>query len=129
MKVLSAESGHLEDVFRILVSNGWAHRIADVEHLKRLVEASQRTAVALIDDKVVGFARAITDGLSNGYLSMVVVNEAHRRQGVGRALVQHIIDRDEAVTWMLSAGRSSAPEFFARLGFVASRDAMERLRP
>lgn len=128
MWIRSLEATDLDDVHEILVVNGWAHRVTSVQQLQRLVDASQRSAVALVDGRVVGFARAITDGLSNGYLSMVVVARAHRRQGIGRALVQHIIDAEDGVTWLLRAGRNGSAEFFAKLGFVASGEAMERLR-
>jgi len=128
MQIRDFESADLDGVHRLLVINGWAHRIPDAEHLQRIVRASQRNAVALLDGEVVGFARAITDGLSNGYLSMVVVAEAQRRQGVGKALVQRITGSEPGITWILRAGRQGASEFFATLGFVASTDAMERLR-
>jgi ribosomal protein S18 acetylase RimI-like enzyme len=77
---------------------------------------------------VVGFARAITDGLSNGYLSMVVVAPEFRRQGVGRTLVEEVTAGSPAITWVLRAGREGANEFFARLGFEPSTVAMERKR-
>jgi len=122
------KSPDLDGVYRMLTASGWAHRIESAGYLQRLIQASHRTAVAMLDDQVVGFARAITDGLSNGYLSMVVVAKPWRRQGVGRALVQHIVGSDVSVTWVLRAGRPGAPEFFSKLGFVASVDAMEMRR-
>ncbi|MDI3381780.1 GNAT family N-acetyltransferase [Xenophilus aerolatus] len=118
----------LAGVYQVLVDNGWGHRIDSAEDLRRLVQSSHRTAVATVDGQVAGFARAITDGLSNGYLSMVVVAQPWRRQGVGRALVQHIVGADLRITWVLRAGRTGAPDFFAKLGFVPSADAMELRR-
>jgi len=128
VQVRDLESRDIEDVYQVLSTNGWAHRVPDVEYLRRIVEASQRSCVAIEGGKVVGFARAITDGLSNGYLSMVVVAEPHRRQGVGKALVKRIVDSDPQITWVLRAGWDGAREFFTALGFSASSDTMERLR-
>lgn len=84
--------------------------------------------VAVSQDKVIGFARAITDGLSNGYLSMVVVTPEWRGQGIGKSLVKEVVSNDAGITWMLRASRSQAPEFFEKLGFASSSDAMERVR-
>jgi N-acetylglutamate synthase-like GNAT family acetyltransferase len=84
--------------------------------------------VAVADDEIVGCARAITDGISNGYVSMVVVAEPHRRRGIGQALVERLIGSESNITWVLRAGRTGAAEFFAQLGFSASSTAMERSR-
>ena len=77
---------------------------------------------------MLGFARGITDDLSNGYLSMVVVSPEHRRRGIGRALVAHIVGEGSGITWVLRAGREGASEFFGKLGFAVSVVAMERVR-
>lgn len=118
----------LDSAFQLLTSNGWSHRIPDRQFLERLVSASQRVVVAVSQDQVVGFARAITDGLSNGYLSMVVVAAEWRGKGIGTSLVEEMVSDDEGITWMLRASRSQAPAFFSKLGFVPSIDAMERAR-
>lgn len=128
MQVRSTTTSDLDAIHRLLSTSGWARRIDGVEELGRLISASQRAVVAVADDEIVGFARAITDGISNGYLSMVVVAESHRRQGLGKALVEHIVDSEPRVTWMLRAGREGSADFFAKLGFSASQTAMERLR-
>ena len=128
MQVRSVTTSDFQAVHHLLVTSGWAHRLGDLNDLGRLISASQRAVVAVADDEIVGFARAITDGVSNGYVSMVVVAEQHRRRGIGQALVEGLIGSEPDITWVLRAGRTGAAEFFAKLGFSASTTAMERSR-
>lgn len=128
MQIRSVAASDVDAVHRLLSTNGWAHRIADIEHLGQLISASQQAVIAVAGGEIVGFARAISDGMSNGYLSMVVVAEPFRRRGIGQALVQHIVGSGADITWVLRAGRPGAAEFFAKLGFSASPVAMERPR-
>jgi GNAT superfamily N-acetyltransferase len=118
----------IEAARRLLAANGWAHRVADAEAFRTLVLNSQRTAAAFVDGELVGFARALCDGVVNGYISMVVVAAAYRQKGIGRALVGHLMGSDPRITWVLRAGRASAAPFFTKLGFVPSTVAMERNR-
>jgi len=118
----------VEPVRLFLGQHGWGHRTGSSDYFAQLIENSQRTAVALSGEQIIGFARGITDDLSNGYLSMVVVDGQHRRAGVGRALVEHVMGDNAEITWMLRAGREGADAFFASLGFHSSVIAMERPR-
>lgn len=118
----------VEPVRLFLGQHGWGHRTGSSDYFAQLIENSQRTAVALSGEQIIGFARGLTDGLSNGYLSMVVVAGQHRRAGVGRALVEHVMGDNSEITWMLRAGREGADAFFASLGFQSSVIAMERPR-
>ena len=128
MQIHNLLRSELDGVYALLSANGWSSRVGTREQLSALVDNSQRTAVAVVGEQVVGFARGITDGLSNGYLSMVVVSPAHRNQGIGRGLVQHVTGSNQNVTWILRAGREGATTFFAKLGFSVSSVAMERTR-
>lgn len=84
----------------LLSSNGWGHRLGDDDWLANLIAAS-RALIAVEEGQVVGFARAVTDGLSNGYLSMVVVAADHRNRGIGSRLVCAIMGADPHITWVL----------------------------
>ena len=128
MEIRDVRDGDIEPVRQLLIANGWAHRVEDAARFSRLLERSQRTAVALAQENIVGFGRAICDGESNGYLSMLVVAPEWRRRGVGRALVEHLTRDTPNATWVLRAGRPDAAAFFAKLGFAVSSVAMERLR-
>ena len=117
-----------QSVRQFLGEHGWGHRTGSDEHFAKLIKNSQRTAVTVQGEQIIGFARGISDGLSNGYLSMVVVDDQHRRAGIGRALVEHIMGDNPDITWVLRAGREGAEAFFASLGFETSVIAMERPR-
>jgi len=118
----------LQEVHGLLAVNGWKDRIGSLQRFTELLEASQIAEVAIIEGHVVGFARGISDGHSNGYLSMVVVAATHRGKGIGRLLIEHAMGTNPEITWVLRAGREGAAEFFAKLGFEHSSLAMERRR-
>ena len=118
----------VESARQLLASNGWAHRVGSAIQFNLLIENSTFVHVAIENSNLIGFIRGIGDHLSNGYISMLVVDPNYRRQGIGRALVKSLIRQNTDVTWMLRAGRENAKEFFSSLGFTDSEQAMELKR-
>jgi ribosomal protein S18 acetylase RimI-like enzyme len=126
MQIRPIEKAEIEPARLLLAQNGWARRVADPQGFRQLVERSQVALVAMEEARVVGFLRALTDGLSNGYISMVVVAEDRRGRGIGSALVRAAMGDDDRITWVLRAGRPGVAGFYEKLGFTSSTAAMER---
>ena len=127
MEFRSIQPEDYEVVRHFLMEVGWEHRVGDPESFRKMMEKTDRTVVAWDEQRVVGFGRALCDGVSNGYISMVAVAPDRRGQGIGRKLVDCLIRDDVNLTWVLRAGRGSEG-FWKRLGFTNSSLAMERLR-
>ena len=68
-------------------------------------------------DRLVGFARAISDGVTNAYVSSVMVDPDYRRRGIGRDMLERLIADRRTVRFVLHTRDTAAP-FYAALGFV-----------
>lgn len=76
---------------------------------------------------MVGFARAISDGVNLGYLADVYVLPEHRGQKLGRRLVEEMVEHGPGrdFRWLLHT--ADAHELYRGFGFAAPDDtAMER---
>jgi len=128
VQIRAIQPSEIEPARRLLAANGWEKRVADAAQFQLLVSRSQRALVAVDNGEVIGFARALCDDISNGYLAMLVVAQSHRRRGIGQALVKAVMGDDRGITWVLRAGREGVAPFYEKLGFVRSDVAMERPR-
>jgi predicted N-acetyltransferase YhbS len=128
MEIRAIRAEEIEEARSMLIEEpGWAARFTDANQFRKLISKSQRALVAIDERRIVGFVRAITDDMSNGYLTLLIVRNGHRGKGIGRALVHAVMGEDAGMTWVLRADRG-AEAFYERIGFVRSKVAMERPR-
>ena len=126
MDIRPIQPDEVEAARQLLADNAWGPRVEDPVVFRQLLAQSQVMLVAVDEGRVVGFLRAITDGLFNGYISMVVVAASHRGRGLGSALVRTAMGSNDRMTWVLRAGRDGVSAFYEKLGFRLSEVAMER---
>jgi GNAT superfamily N-acetyltransferase len=119
----------LEQLAALLVSAGWEHRARDRGKLALLVERSLYVSSAHDGPALVGFARALSDGVSNGYISTVCVLPAYRGRGIGCEIVRRLVEREggDAIRWVLHARKELHP-FYERNGFDDAPDILWRNR-
>jgi len=87
---------HLSGVVGLLASLGWDNFDYDPELTRRSLTAPGVTtivAAARESGEVVGFAQVFSDGVFQAHLGLLAVDEAWRRRGVGRGLVDEAFAR------------------------------------
>jgi GNAT superfamily N-acetyltransferase len=95
------------------------------EALRRSFAHSQHVAIARDGERVVGMARLLSDGVCNAYLVDVWTAASHRRQGIGRALVERL--SDQVPGQHVGLQTSDAEAFYTALGFRPQPAFMARV--
>ncbi len=90
-----ADKMDISEVMALLAQTYWADK-RPIETVKSSMEHSCCYGVYLTDEqKLVGFARVISDFATTYYLCDVVVDEVYRGRGLGEVLVSYIENLDE----------------------------------
>ncbi len=104
---------NLDEVIRLLRMTYWADK-RSAEKIEKSMQHSSCYGVRLDDDnKLVGFARVISDCATTYYLCDVIIDADYRHKGLGTALVSYI---------------ESLPEYAGLRGILITRDAHDLYR-
>jgi ribosomal protein S18 acetylase RimI-like enzyme len=99
------------------------------ETVERLVRDAQRVVGLYRGERLVGFCRAVTDGVAFAYLADVYVLPEFRGRGLGVELVREMVERGpySSLAWLLHT--SDAHGLYKKFGFgKPDRKVMERGR-
>ena len=70
-------------------------------------------------NRLIGFARALGDQVSDCYIQDVAVSKEFRGNGIGKALVKHILQslKEKNIDWVGLIATPGKAEFYRKLGF------------
>lgn len=88
------------------------------------IDASRNYAIRDADDRQVGYARVVTDGVTFAWLCDVFVDEGARGHGIGRMLVEGVLEdlRVSSTVRRVMLATSTASGLYAQYGFAPSAD-------
>ena len=69
------------------------------------------------EEKVIGFARVVTDKMAFAYLMDVFILDEYQHKGLGTCFLQHILHHPDLKIKFWLLGTRDAHEFYRRLGF------------
>ena len=101
----------------MLKESFWSPGISRAE-VVRGADNSALVVGAFLDGQQIGFARVISDKTRFAYILDVYVTEGHRRKGVGRSMLRHILAHEElkdVYQWLLIT--KDAHGVYGPLGF------------
>lgn len=109
----------------LYASVGWSAYASDADSLVRAVEQSFYVVSARDSSGgLVGLARAISDDVSICYLQDILVSPDQKRSGIGRALVERVLERYAHVRQkvLLTDDEPGQRLFYESIGFIEGND-------
>ena len=110
-------------VYETLKRVGMGHYSPDLH--RKAFEASYATVFAYSGDRLVGFARALSDGVCQAAIYDVAVVPECQRQGVGARLMTALLSRLDGLNVILYASPGKE-DFYRKLGLRKMKTAMAR---
>jgi GNAT superfamily N-acetyltransferase len=114
----------LNQVLALYDAVGWTAYTSSPETVSAALSGSAAIAVAHVGTEVVGLARVISDGASICYLQDVLVRPAYQRRGIGRRLVQLVLQPFSHVRQkvLLTDDEAGQKAFYESLGYQQVTD-------
>ncbi|WP_414056062.1 GNAT family N-acetyltransferase [Macrococcus equi] len=111
-----------EQMVKVYESVGWTGH--DIEKVRTIYENSSHIVIAKHSNQVVGFARALSDGVFNAAIYDVVVHPNYQGQGIAKNLVQQLLEQFESLSCIHLISTTGNEWFYKKLGFKKLTTAM-----
>ncbi|MEX0683311.1 MAG: GNAT family N-acetyltransferase [Dehalococcoidia bacterium] len=110
------------DALSFVYSQTLGHDAPD--QLERTWTRTYATVLAYEGDKMVGAARALSDGEREALIVGVAVLPEYQRQGIGSAMMRNLIEQVNGCAIVLTSSEDENTPFYRRLGFRTHKRTM-----
>ncbi len=96
----------------------------DSKFLNHIVQNSALFVGAFHENRMIGMGRALSDLVSDAYIQDVVVLEEFMGQGIGKKIIQTLIEKLKAnnIDWIGLVAQPGTSSFYKDLGFEQLKD-------
>jgi len=106
-------------VWRLLSTLAYWGRWRSRADVDKQIDCAWRVVGAYDEhERLVGFARAVSDGVGFAYLADVIVDPAHRGQGLGTRIVAAMVDDGPGADFRWTLFTADAHGLYERFGFA-----------
>ncbi|UOY92210.1 GNAT family N-acetyltransferase [Ectobacillus sp. JY-23] len=120
------EKADWEQLQSIYQRVGWTKHTPAI--IQQIFEASHIIAIAMSGDRIVGFGRALSDGIFNGAIYDVVVDPDFQGNGIGKQIIDNLLWHLREVSCVHLIATTGNEAFYHKSGFRPMKTAMGRYR-
>src|SRR5437588_3402898 len=92
--------------------------VDDPSIISRMIAEANLVVTAWDDDRLIGFARTLTDFVYVGYLSDLAVHVDYQKQGIGVELISHTRSKMGPRSALVLLAAPKAEGYYPKIGFT-----------
>ena len=115
---------NLEEMKEIYSSVGWTKHTKEI--IKQVFEASNVIALVTVNGRIIGFGRAMTDGVFNAAIYDVIVHTEFQKQGIARKIMEYLLEKLSNVSCVHLISTTGNEDFYKKLGLKRIKTGMAR---
>jgi len=105
-------------------SVGWKKH--NEEKIKKIFTLSNVVTIAYDKDKIVGFGRAMSDGVFNAAIYDVVIEDTYQHKGIGQEIIGDLLAQLKDISCVHLVATTGNEEFYCKVGFSKLKTGMAR---
>jgi ribosomal protein S18 acetylase RimI-like enzyme len=113
----------ITDIIELYESVNFNRPTKDIKRFTNIITNSNLLVCALEGEKLVGFARCLTDRGWSCYLADLVVHKDYHRKGIGKGLVKFVRNSIGPECMLLLLAAPSVMKYYPYIGFRESKNA------
>ncbi len=111
------QASELQSLFK---QTSWAKN-RTVEHIELLLKNTRNYVLIKDKSRLIGYGRALSDGVYRAILDDIVVDKDYRKQGVGNQIVQELLHQLTNVEQVFLNTKPGLENFYNNHGFSKSK--------
>jgi len=115
---------NLDEMKEIYSSVGWKKHTKEI--IRQVFEASNVIALVTVNGRIIGFGRAMTDGVFNAAIYDVIVHPEFQKQGIARQIMEYLLNKLSNISCVHLISTSGNEDFYKKLGLKRIKTGMAR---
>lgn len=104
----------------LFVQTTWAAKREDLG-IKKMLESTTVFVTIRENSKLIGFGRAITDGIYRALLDDIIVDSTYQKKGLGKVIVEQLLQQLTDVEEIFLNTRPGLEGFYKKFGFEKAK--------
>ena len=115
---------NLDEMREVYASVGWKKHNPEV--IQQVFGASNVIALVYVNGRIIGFGRAMSDGIFNAAIYDIVVHKDYQGHGIAKKVMEYILNQLKDVSCVHLISTTGNEEFYNKSGFKKLKTGMAR---
>jgi len=117
LNISTSEKPQAEELKILFMQTSWASK-RRIQNIEKMLERLDVFVTIRDEEELIGFGRALTDGIYRALIDDIIVDKNYQKQGLGKMIVDRLIDQLYEVEEVFLNTNPEQEDFYKKLGFT-----------